>query len=127
LATRSAAKAHRQSVKRRIRNRAIKSATKTAVKNAGAAIAGGDFDSARLAARNAIVALDRAAAKGVIHPNNAARRKSRLLLKYNAAIAALQVPGEERPAPKRASTRGAAKPAARKPAARKPAARKTKK
>lgn len=119
MATRSAAKAHRQSVKRRIRNRAIKSATKTAVKNAGTAIAGGDVDSARLAVRSAIIALDRAAAKGVIHPNNASRRKSRLLLRYNAAIAALQVPGEEKPAPKRTAARASAKPATRKPAARK--------
>jgi len=123
LATRSAAKAHRQSVKRRIRNRAMKSATKTAVKNAGLAIAGGEVESARLSVRSAITALDRAAAKGVIHPNNAARRKSRLLLKYNAAIAALQVPGEEKPAPKRA----AAGKASAKPASKKPAARKTKK
>jgi len=121
LATRSAAKAHRQSVKRRIRNRAIKSATKTAVKNAGLAIAGGEVETARLAVRNALAALDRAAAKGVIHPNNAARRKSRLLLKYNAAIAALQVPGEEKPAPRRAAARAAAKPATKKPAGRKPA------
>lgn len=118
MATRSAAKAHRQSVKRRIRNRAIKSATKTAVRNAGAAISGGDLDAARQTVRNAIVALDRAVAKGVLHPNNAARRKSRLLLKYNAAIAALQVPGEEKPAPKRAG-RTTAKPATRKPASRK--------
>ena len=123
MATRSAAKAHRQSVKRRIRNRAMKSATKTAVKNAGLAIAGGEVESARLSVRSAITALDRAAAKGVIHPNNAARRKSRLLLKYNAAIAALQVPGEEKPAPKRA----AAGKASAKPASKKPAARKTKK
>ncbi len=120
MATRSAAKAHRQSVKRRIRNRGIKSATKTAVKNAGLAIAGGEVESARLAVRSALVALDKAAAKGVIHPNNAARRKSRLLLKYNAAIAALQVPGEEKPAPKRsAQAKAPAKPAAKKPAARK--------
>lgn len=124
MATRSAAKAHRQSVKRRIRNRAIKSATKTAVKNAGLAIAGGEVESARLSVRSAIVALDRAAAKGVIHPNNAARRKSRLLLKYNAAIAALQVPGEEKPAPKRATVGKA--PSAR-TAAKKPSARKAKK
>ena len=130
MATRSAAKAHRQSVKRRIRNRAIKSATKTAVKNAGLAIAGGEVESARLSVRSAITALDRAAAKGVIHPNNAARRKSRLLLKYNAAIAALQVPGEEKPAPKRATAaRASARPAAKKPAARTTGAprRKTKK
>jgi len=120
LATRSAAKAHRQSVKRRIRNRAIKSATKTAVKNAGLAIAGGEVESARLSVRSAITALDRAAAKGVIHPNNAARRKARLLLKYNAAIAALQVPGDEKPAPKRAaSAKASTRPSAKKPAARK--------
>ena len=121
MATRSAAKAHRQSVKRRIRNRAIKSATKTAVKNAGLAIAAGEVESARLAVRGALVALDKAASKGVIHPNNAARRKSRLLLKYNAAIAALQVPGEAKPAPKRAAK------TAGKPAPKKTPARKTKK
>lgn len=75
------------------------------------------MESARLAVRSALVALDRAAAKGVIHPNNAARRKSRLLLKYNAAVAALQVPGEDKPAPKRAVA--AAKRPAKKPAVRK--------
>ena len=130
MATRSAAKAHRQSVKRRIRNRAIKSATKTAVKNAGLAIAGGEVESARLSVRSAITALDRAAAKGVIHPNNGARRKSRLLLKYKAAIAARQVPGQEKPAPKRATAaKTSARPAAKKPAARTTGAprRKTKK
>jgi small subunit ribosomal protein S20 len=100
LATRSAQKAHRQSLKRRIRNRAVKSSTKTAIKNAGAAIVAGDVDAARTAVRTAIAELDRAAAKGVIHPNNAARRKSRLLLRYNAAIAAMQAPAEEKPAKK---------------------------
>ena len=120
MATRSATKAHRQSLKRRIHNRAIKSSTKTAIKNAGTVIAGGEMESARLAVRSALVALDRAAAKGVIHPNNAARRKSRLLLKYNAAVAALQVPGEDKPAPKRAV-------AATKRPAKKPAVRKAKK
>lgn len=121
MATRSAAKAHRQSVKRRIRNRAVKSATKTAIKKATMAIASGDPEAARTAVRDALSALDRAASKGVIHPNNAARRKSRLLLKYNAAIAALQVPGDEKPAPKRTPSKSSAKPAARKTPARKPA------
>lgn len=95
MATRSAAKAHRQSLKRRLRNRAVKSATKTAVKKAQEAIASGDLELARESVRKAISALDRAAKKGVIHPNNAGRRKSRLLLKFNAAVAALQVPDEE--------------------------------
>jgi small subunit ribosomal protein S20 len=95
LATRSAEKAHRQSLQRKQRNRAVKSATKTAVKKANAAILGGDIDAAREATRTAIIALDRAAQKGVLHANNAARHKSRLLIKYNAAIAVLQTPGGE--------------------------------
>jgi small subunit ribosomal protein S20 len=102
LGTRSAIKAHRQSIKRRLRNRAVKSATKTAIKHANEAIVGGDVDAAREAVRNALSTLDRAAQKGVLHPNNAGRRKSRLLLKYNASVAALQPGGadEERPAKK---------------------------
>lgn len=90
MPTRSAAKAHRQSLKRRLRNRTVRRATKTAVNKAGVAIAGGDFDEARQAVRQAISILDRAGKKGVFHPNNVARRKSRLLLKFNAAVAALQ-------------------------------------
>jgi len=100
LGTRSAIKAHRQSIRRRLRNRAVKSATKTAVKRANDSIAGGDIDVAREAVRAALSTLDRAAQKGVLHPNNAGRRKSRLLLRYNASIAALQTPSEERPARK---------------------------
>ena len=100
MATRSAAKAHRQSLKRRLRNRAVKSATKTAVGSAVARIASGDLDAARDEVRAAISALDRAARKGVLHANKAARGKSRLLLKYNAAVAALQTPTEE-PRPRR--------------------------
>ncbi len=100
MATRSAAKAHRQSIKRRLRNRAVKSATKTAIKRANESIAGGDFDAAREAVRAAISTLDRAARKSVLHPNNAGRHKSRLLLRYNASVAALQTPVAERPARK---------------------------
>jgi small subunit ribosomal protein S20 len=122
LATRSAQKAHRQSLKRRLRNRAVKSSTKTAIKNAGTAIAAGDMEAARTAVRTAISELDRAATKGVIHANNAARRKSRLLLRYNAAVAAIQAPAEEKPARKAASKSSAAKTArARKAPAKKTA------
>jgi hypothetical protein len=46
-------------------------------------------------------ALDSAVTKGVLHPNNAARRKSRLILKYNAAVASLQSPPVEAPKPKK--------------------------
>ena len=122
LATRSAAKAHRQSLKKRIRNRAVRSSTKTAIKRATETIAGGDPEAARAVVRDALSALDRAASKGIIHPNNAARRKSRLLLKYNAAVAALQTP-VEKPARRAAST----KASARKPAQKKAATKKAKK
>lgn len=122
MATRSAAKAHRQSLKKRLRNRQIRSATKSTVKQAVTSITSitsGDMDAARNDVRIAIRELDRTASKGVVHPNNAARRKSRLLLKYNAAVAALQTTAAEKP-------KQAAKQAAkRKPAQRKPAQRRT--
>lgn len=110
MATRSAAKAHRQSLQRRLRNRAVRSATKSAIKTASLGIASGDLEAAREAVRAAITALDRAAQKGVLHANNAGRRKMRLLLKYNAAVAAVQAPTEERRPAKRPA--GRAKPAA---------------
>lgn len=105
MATKSAEKAHRQSLQRRLRNRAVKSATKTAVKKANEAIVSGDLNAAREAVRGAIVALDKAAQKGVLHPNNSARHKSRLLIKFNAAVALLQAPGAEGDAPKKAASK----------------------
>ncbi len=64
------------------RNKAIKSELKTRTKNAIKA-AGGDH--ADESVRIAVKRLDMAAAKGVIHPNQAARRKSRMMKKVNAA------------------------------------------
>lgn len=130
MATRSAEKAHRQSLKRHLRNRAVKSATKTAVKKANAAILSHDINAAREATREALIALDKAAQKGVLHANNAARHKSRLLIKYNAAVAVLQTPGAEAEAPKKrasskAKAEGSAKP--KRTAAKKPSAKKTSK
>lgn len=110
MATRSAAKAHRQSLKHRLRNRMVRSATKTVMKKAEAAIAAGDPEEARLAVRAALSNLDRAAKKGVIHANAAARRKSRLILKYNAAVAAVQSSVTETEKPKRRTAKKAAKP-----------------
>jgi small subunit ribosomal protein S20 len=83
----------------------VRSATKTIVKNAEAVIAAGDPEAARLAVRAALSKLDRAAKKGVVHANAAARRKSRLVLKYNAAVAALQAPAPEEEKPKRRQAR----------------------
>src|SRR5207249_7231741 len=86
-------------------HRRIKSAARTAIKRANDTIAGGDFDAAREGVRAAISSRDRAARKGVLHPNNAGRHKSRLLLRYNASVAALQTPVAERPARKEKSPR----------------------
>lgn len=124
MATRSAEKAHRQSLKRRIRNRAIKSATKTAIKKANDAIVSGDLDAARVNVRAAMVSLDKAAQKGILHPNNSARHKSRLLIKYNAAVAVRQTSGTD------AEAQGATEKPARKAEAkaskkRSPSAKKT--
>jgi small subunit ribosomal protein S20 len=76
--TKSAIKHIRQSEKRRIQNRAVKSAARTYVKRARAAAQSAPAE-AMPQIVEAIRALDRAAQKGVIHRNNAARRKSRLV------------------------------------------------
>lgn len=73
----------RQEEKRRLHNRSIKSLVKTQVTKARVAITSGQNpeDAVRVAASE----LDRAAKKGVIHRNNAARRKSRLMKQLNKA------------------------------------------
>ncbi len=76
--TASAKKRLRQSLVRRTRNRAAKSALKSVVRKVRDAIAGGDFAGAETSFRLAVKKLDQAAAKNVIHANAAARVKSRL-------------------------------------------------
>ena len=68
--------------KRAARNKAVKSELKTRVKNARTAAG---TDQADEALRLAVKRLDVAASKGVIHPNQAARRKSRLMKQLNAS------------------------------------------
>jgi small subunit ribosomal protein S20 len=80
----SAIKQIRSSEKRRIRNRTHLGGSRTAVKGARQAIDAGKWEDAAKATQDALAALDRAAQKGVIHPNNAARRKSRLMKALNA-------------------------------------------
>lgn len=75
----SALKRNKQNEKRRILNRVYRGRARTFVKKAQFAIGEGDADAAQAATREAISALDRAAEKGIIHKNNAARRKSRLV------------------------------------------------
>jgi small subunit ribosomal protein S20 len=73
----------RQERKRRLHNRMVKSIVKTEITKARQAIAADAPDSEE-AVRAAVSELDRAAKKGVIHKNNAARRKSRLMKQLNA-------------------------------------------
>jgi small subunit ribosomal protein S20 len=84
--TPSAEKRMRQEQKRRLHNRMVKSIVKTQITKARQAIdTGADAEAAEAAVRAAVSELDRAAKKGVIHRNNAARRKSRLMKRLNAA------------------------------------------
>jgi small subunit ribosomal protein S20 len=82
----SAKKRHRQSLVRRTRNRAVKSAVRTQIRKVREAIAAGDVATAEAEFRLAAKRLDRAAAAGVVHANLSARVKSRL----SAAIKAVK-------------------------------------
>jgi small subunit ribosomal protein S20 len=74
----------RQSVKRRARNRRNLSQVKSQIKRLRAALAKGDKEGARKLLPETISEIDRAAKKGVVHDNAAARYKSRLARKVSA-------------------------------------------
>ena len=80
------AKTARVAERKRLQNQPIRSKVKTFVTKARRALAADDIDTATAAAHDAAVALDKAAQKGVIHPNNAARRKSRIMKQLYAAL-----------------------------------------
>lgn len=111
--SRSAEKRVRQAERRRVRNRSIRGATRTQIRKALPLIEESRVEEAQTAVREAVSALDKAAEKGVIHPNNAARRKSRLMLKLNSATAAAAVVQAQPAAkPARKGAKKAAPPAA---------------
>ena len=72
-------KRNRQNLKHRDRNRVYRGRARTFVKKARLAIESGDVETARAATLQAVSALDKAAEKGVLHRNNASRRKGRLM------------------------------------------------
>lgn len=117
--SRSALKRWRQNLRRRARNKAVRSATRTYVKKAIAAIEQAAPNVVDVL-REAQSALDRAAKKGVIHPNAAARRKSRLMRRLHAmeareaAAAATAGATTEKPAPARGRAAAAKKAAGEK-------------
>ena len=75
----SAIKRMKQNEKRRIRNRYFRGRARALVRDARAAIESEDLDQAREATIKAASALDKAAVKGILHENNASRRKGRLM------------------------------------------------
>lgn len=71
--------------KRHQKNVAVRSRVKTMIKRADAAISAKNPEEMRSELTSAIAAIDRACSKGVIHPNQAARKKSSLQTRYNQA------------------------------------------
>ena len=76
-------KRNRQNLKRRELNRVFRGRARTALRKAQAAIESGKVEEAKAATLVATKALDKAAAKGIIHKNKAARQKSRLMQQMN--------------------------------------------
>jgi len=84
--TASAKKRIRSSARRRERSRVFRSRARTFIKKTDRLIAEGKLEEAAQAAQQAMSALDKAAVKGVVHKNNAARRKARLMRRLNLAL-----------------------------------------
>lgn len=85
--TKSAEKRIRQSAKRNERNRAARSAMRTAIKKVRGAVDAGDAPAAETALREAVQLIDRTVRKNVVHRNTAARTKSRLVKAVRGAAA----------------------------------------
>ena len=80
----SAAKRMELSKKSALKNKASRSALKTSIKKFDAAAAGGNRELADSAYKTAVKAIDKAAGNGLLHKNNAARKKSSLTIKLNS-------------------------------------------
>ncbi len=106
----SAEKRVRSTEKKRLRNKSARTMCKTNVTKAERLIFMGDVNAAQEAVAVAITSLDKAAEKGIIHANNAARRKSRLMKKFNEIQAQAPTPAPAKPK--------AVKPKAAKPKAK---------
>lgn len=86
--SKSAEKRIRVAERRRLRNKPHRTEARSSVRKAEALLVDGEPGEALAAVQHAISTLDRVASKGVIHRNNAARRKSRLMAKLNKVQAA---------------------------------------
>lgn len=91
--TSSAAKRLRQSAKKRLHNRITKKIVKTSGRKALESVAAKEFDKAETEFRVAVAKIDKAGVRRVLHPNTAARRKSKLARAYKAALEKAQSAG----------------------------------
>ncbi len=87
MGSKSAQKMVRVASRRQQRNKSVRSQVKTNITKAEKLIFAGELEAAREAVAAAVSSLDKASEKGILHSNNTARRKSRLLKKLNEAVA----------------------------------------
>lgn len=81
--TKSAEKRVKVIRRRTLRNKILKSALRTAIRKFEHALKNNSRAEAEVALRNALVAIDKAVSKGILHKNNAARKKSRFTKRFN--------------------------------------------
>jgi small subunit ribosomal protein S20 len=112
LTSKSAQKQVRVSSRRRLRNKSVRSALKTNITKAERLLFVGEIGEAEKTVAEAVASLDRAASKGIIHNNNAARRKARLIKKLNQVKSQAQDLPEPEPEPQ-PEAEAEAKPAAK--------------
>jgi len=87
LTKKNALKKVRVDARRQTRNKAVRSEVKTKISKAERLILAGDIKAAEAAVITAVSTLDTAVSNKVLHPNNASRRKARLMRKLNKAAA----------------------------------------
>lgn len=78
-----AKKTGRQQIKRAVRTRGDRTETRSAIAKALRSVESGDVAEAEIAVKDALSTLDRAVQKGILHKNNADRRKSRMAVRLN--------------------------------------------
>lgn len=111
MTSKSAQKQVRVASRRQHRNKSVRSEIKTGITKAEKLMFSGELEEAQKAVGAAVSSLDKAANKQIIHANNAARRKARLLKKLNQAVAITAVePEPEAEAEAEVETETKAKP-----------------
>ena len=99
MTSKSAEKQARVASRRQQRNKSVRSEVKTNITKAEKLIFAGEMKEAQEAVAIAVSALDKAAEKKILHANNTARRKARLLKKLNLVVAQSKAESESEPAP----------------------------